>query len=345
MATAQKPIPKSAQLIEVAQFGKYQPIGVTVTASKRIFVTFPRHQPYQYGVAEIVNGERKPYPDAAWNEFDSLHPQNHFMNAQAVVTDDANNIWILDPSNPSEKGTIAEGVKLLKVSLQTNKVEQVYRFEDLPKEKIAINDVRIDTKRNLAYFSEPKLSAIIVLNLVTRKSRLVLKNHPVTKADPNFKLYLDGKDVVDQKGKPFSSNVNGIALTKDGKYFYFRAINQTKLYRIGTEYLANETLSDSELAKHVEMVGETGVSHGMIADEKGDIFLSDSPEKAIRYITPSGELKTLVKDDRLVWPDTFAIGPDGFLYLTCSQMNRLPKYNDGEDKVDYPFRLYKIKLP
>lgn len=31
LVNAQKPVPESPQLIEVAQFGKYQPIGVTVT--------------------------------------------------------------------------------------------------------------------------------------------------------------------------------------------------------------------------------------------------------------------------------------------------------------------------
>lgn len=84
MVEAQRPVPESPRLIEVAQFGRYQPIGTTVTADKRIFVTFPRRQPYLYGVAEIIDGVMKPYPDAAWNRYDSLQPANHFMNAQEI---------------------------------------------------------------------------------------------------------------------------------------------------------------------------------------------------------------------------------------------------------------------
>jgi sugar lactone lactonase YvrE len=95
----------------------------------------------------------------------------------------------------------------------------------------------------------------------------------------------------------------------------------------------------------VKMIGETGVSHGMIADAKGNIYLSDSPNKAIKYFTPDGQLKTLVRDKRLIWPDTFAIGPDGYLYVTASQLNRSKKYNNGVDKTDYPYRLFKVKLP
>ena len=344
-AQSQNNMPESPKLIEVASFGHYQPIGVGISKTGRTFVTFPRRQPHLYSVAELVNGQLKPYPNEEWNQYDSLKPKERFMNAQAAWVDDNDDLWILDPSNPGEEATVAEGVKLLKVNLSTNKVDRIYRFEDLPREKIAINDVRVDNRRNLAYFSEPKTASIIVLDLSTGKSHMVLSSHYSTKADKDFKLHIDGKAVVDTSGKAFSSNVNGIALTKDGKYFYYRAINQTKLYRIPVEALANPALSNEQLGQQVVTVGETGVSHGMIADAKGNIFTTDSPEKAIRYVTPDGRLETLVKDPRLIWPDTYAIGPDGYLYLTCSQINRAPKNNDGEDKTEYPYRLYKIKLP
>lgn len=342
---AQNDPPESPKLIEVASFDYYQPIGTAITKTGRIFVTFPRNKIYEFGVAEITNGQKKPYPDAEWNRYDSLKTATHFMNAQAVWPDEQDNLWILDPSNPGDEATVKEGVKLLKVNLNSNKVERVYRFTDLPREKIALNDVRIDTRRQLAYLSEPKTASIIVLDLKTGNSRMVLTADQSTKATPGFKLHIDGKDVVDQTGNTFSSNVNGIALTKDGKWFYFRAINQTKLYRIETTFLANPALTDKELAAKVETVGETGISHGMIADDKGNIYLSDSPNKAIRYVTPDGKLETLVKDKRLSWPDTFSVGADGYLYLTCSQINRTKKYNNGQDKVEYPFRLFKIKLP
>ncbi len=56
---------------------------------------------------------------------------------------------------------------------------------------------------------------------------------------------------------------------------------------------------------------ENGISHGIIADNKGNIYLSDSPNKAIRYVTADGRFETLVKDKRLIWPDTFSVGNDG----------------------------------
>jgi sugar lactone lactonase YvrE len=337
-------------LEEVAQLGHYQPIGLGVSHKGRIFMTFPKKKndknySYDYGLVELVNGKRLPYPNAQWNQWDSTQAATRFVNVQAAVVDADDNLWVLDPSNPDDQAPVIAGIKLLKINLTSNKVERIYRFEDLPRERTGLNDVRIDTKRQLAYLSDPVLAAIVVLDLRTGKSRLVLQGHKSTTTEPGYVLRLDGKEVKDKTGKPFSSNVNGIALTHDFKYFYYRAINQTKLYRLATEYLANPDLPPAELAKHVEEVGETGISHGMLADEAGNIYLSDSPNYAIRRVTPAGRFETLVHDSRLSWPDTFALGPDGYLYLTATKINRAPKWNGGESKVDYPFRLYRLKLP
>ena len=336
---------------QVAEFGKHQPIGVAVSKEKpsspeRIFITFPKKpENYDYALAEIINGQRKPYPNAEWNQWDSLKPKERFMNVQALFVDQTNALWVLDPGNPGEEATIPDGVKLLKINLATNQVEKIYRFEDLPREKTALNDVRVDTQHQVAYLSDPKRATIVVLDLKTGKSRNVLEGDKSTKAEAEFILKIDGKEVKDKDGKPFSSNVNGIALTDDFKYFYYRAINQTKLYRIDTEYLRNPALSSAEVASHVEVMAETGVSHGMTSDAKGNVYLTDSPNKAVRYVSPDRQLKTLARDSRFLWPDSFAVGPDGYLYLTAAQIHRTKKYNDGQDKVEYPFRLYRMKLP
>lgn len=83
----------------------------------------------------------------------------------------------------------------------------------------------------------------------------------------------------------------------------------------------------------------------MTADTKGNIFISDSQAQAIRYVSPDGQVHTLVRDARISWPDSMGISPDGYLYFSCSQLNRGPQYNNGEDQTDYPYRVYKVKLP
>ncbi|WP_018619917.1 SMP-30/gluconolactonase/LRE family protein [Spirosoma luteum] len=338
---------KSTPTLEtVAAFGKHQPIGLGVSFENRLFVTFPKNpDTYDYGLAEIVRGERRPYPNAEWNKWDSLKAQTRFINVQALFVDQTNTLWVLDPASPAGQKAIPEGIKLVQINLKTNEIEKVYRFTDLPRERTALNDVQVDSRQQVAYLSDPGRAAIVVLDLASGTSRTVLENDKSTKADPNFVLTIEGKEVRDSRGNPFRSNVNGIALSHDFQYLYFRPITQTKLYRIDTKYLTNASLSATELSAHVETMGETGVSHGMIADKAGNVYLTDSPDKAIRYFTPGGQLKTLVQDDRLLWPDSFGIGTDGYLYVTAAQIQRTRRYNNGADKVAYPFRLYRVKLP
>ncbi|WP_407310633.1 SMP-30/gluconolactonase/LRE family protein [Pseudomonas sp. nanlin1] len=330
----------------VAEFGARQPVGVTFSEQGRLFLTFPRQsgaKEFRYAVAEIVDGQERPYPNAAWNTYRADQPADHFMNAHAVVAQ-GDKLWVLDSASPAPGGPAQSSMKLLRIDLGSAQVERVYRFEDIDQGSTALNDVRIDPRRNLAYLSDPKRAAIVVLDLKTGTTRSVLAGQTVTRAEPGYRLHIDGQDVVDAEGKPFSSDVNGIALTADGQWFYFRAINQDYLYRVATADLANPALSDTQLASRVERVAKVGVSHGMLADQAGNVYLSDSIHYAVNRWSPDGSVTRLVSDPRLSWPDTFALDPAGNLYLTAAQLNRTGKYS-ATDRTEYPYRLYKVVSP
>ena len=342
----------SDQLIPVADLGTRRAIGVSVSSDNRLFVSFPRGgKDYQYGLTEVVNGRLHPFPDETWNAHTG-DSASRFVNVQDLYVDARDNLWVLD-SKPAPKGSIfgdseseAEGAfKLLKINLATNRVERVYTFDDLDKSAAGLNDMRVDTEKGLAYLSDPGRAAIVVLDLTDGRTRTVLQGQPFTTADPDVILTYDGREMRNASGNPFRSNVNGIALTHDNRYFYFKPINKLNLYRIETRYLADASLTDMELAGHVEDRGKTTVTHGLIADKKGNIYLSSSTDYSIKYITPEGDIHTLVQDSRLLWPDSFGIGSDGYLYFSCAQLQRDPTWNDGEDKVVYPYQIYKVKLP
>ncbi|MBK1441695.1 gluconolactonase [Parapedobacter sp. ISTM3] len=344
----------SDKLIPVVDLGKRRAIGVSVSSDNRLFVSFPNQgKDYRYGLTEIVNGQPLPFPDKAWNAHTG-DSATRFINVQDLYVDTDDNLWVLD-SKPAPKGSIfggpngaaaAEGAfKLLKINLATNQVERVYTFDDLDKSTSGLNDMRIDPDKSLAYLSDPGRAAIVVLDLASGSTRTVLSGQPFTTADPHIILTYDGKEMRDRSGNPFRSNVNGIALTKDNRYLYFKPINKLNLYRIETRYLADTSLTDTELATQVEDMGETAVTHGLIADNKGNIYLTSSMDYSIKYLSPDGRLHTLVQDDRLLWPDSFGIGSDGYLYFSCAQLQRDPQWNNGEDKVEYPYQIYKVKLP
>lgn len=341
----------SEALQEAASLGKYRAIGVSVNADNRLFVSFPRQNAdYEYGLTEIVNGQRVPYPNAEWNQDGDL--ANHFVNVQDLFVDAHDFLWVLD-SKPASSGSIFGGegeaeqghFKLLKINTKTDQLEQVYTFDDLDKAKSGLNDVRIDVEKNKAYFSDPGQAALVVMDLASGKTRSVLQKTAYTLADPDLVLAYRGVEMRNKVGKPFSSHVNGIALTHDFKYFYFKPINKTHLYRIETKYLADDKWSEKELASHVEEMGDVGVTHGLIADKKGNIYLTTSLDYSVKYLSPDGQLHTLVQDSRLLWPDSLGIGTDGFLYFSCAQLAQDPAWNKGTDLTELPYRVYKVKLP
>ena len=344
---------KSSQLEEVAQFGNNQPIGVAVqTSTNRVFVSFPHNEPFLYAVTEIIDGKRIPYPNEEWNKIPKVADAKHYNNAQDMYADDKGYLWVLD-SKPAggasvfgDSGQGKQGeFKLIQFDLKTNKEVKTYFFSGLPKDKSGLNDVRVDTGKQLAYLSDPALRAIVVLDLKTDTVRVVLQNDKSTTATPGYNLTIDGKEMIDDKGKPFSSNVNGIALTKDNKYFYYKPINHDNLYRIETRYLADAKLSAAELSAKVETVASAGVTHGLECDARGNIYYGHSPSHSIKYVSPDGHVNTLVADERIIWPDSFGVGSDGYLYFSCAQLNRLPKYNKEENRVEYPFRVFRVKMP
>jgi sugar lactone lactonase YvrE len=342
---------KDPKLEEVAEFGKNQPIGVAVqTTTNRLFVSFPHNEPFLYAVTEIKDGKRIPYPNEEWNK--QGKDAQHFNNAQDMYADDEGYLWVLDSKPAGNASVFGDGgkeklgeFKLIQFDLKTNTEKKVYFFGGLPKDKSGLNDIRIDTDKQLAYLSDPGLKAIVVLDLKTDTVRVVLQSDASTVITPGYNLKIDGVEMIDDKGKPFSSNVNGIALTKNNKYFYYKPINHDQLYRIETKYLADSALSATALSSKVEKVANTGITHGLECDAKGNIYYGDSPNHSINYVSPNGRVHTLVKDDRLIWPDSFGIGSDGYLYVSCAQINRQPKYNKGKSRVEFPYRVFRVKMP
>jgi len=73
-----------------------------------------------------------------------------------------------------------------------------------------------------------------------------------------------------------------------------------------------------------------------------------SPETnaiSVRDLTegPSGQLRTVVQDARLRWPDTFGQGPDGTLYVTTSRIPDSAFFHKDAPPA-LPTQLWRVKL-
>jgi sugar lactone lactonase YvrE len=84
----------------------------------------------------------------------------------------------------------------------------------------------------------------------------------------------------------------------------------------------------------------------MLEGSKGIVYLTAIEDNAIALFDPHWQ-KTMivVQDKRLQWPDTMAWGLDGKLYVTTSQIHRMPKYRGGVSKQQGPYMVYRMKLP
>lgn len=337
----------AAPLEAVFQDAKHQFTGIAVTRGGRIFLTYPRWDlaNHLYDVVEVLpDGKTSPFPNAEWNSWKpGEHGQNKWVCAQALAVDDEGFLWVVDPASPEFAGVVAEGNKLVKIDLNTNSIARVYPIGSAADEKSYANDVRIDTQKQVAYLTNSSQGGIIVVDLKSGKVRQVLRDSPAVKADENYKMTVDGRPLVTAQG-PARINSDGIALTQDETWLYFKPLTDPKLYRIKTEYLRDENLAPADLAAKVEDLGTFCTTDGMIRDRKGNIYLGDIEKNAIVRLTPELKLETILQDKRLSWPDSYAISDDGVLYITCSQIQKMPRFNGGKDTRTTPYSLYRLKI-
>ncbi len=170
-----------------------------------------------------------------------------------------------------------------------------------------------------------------------------MKGHYSVRSDPPHPLTVNGKELR-RDGKPFKGNADGIALSPEGQWLYYKALSDTKLYRIRTEDLRNVNLSKRALESKVEDLGASfSASDGMIFDPAGNLYLSDFEHDAIVRVSPQMKLETVVSNPRLIWPDTFAWGADGSLHVACSQIQNMPWCQAGRDLRSTPYTIYRLK--
>lgn len=348
-APAAIPRAPRAALEAVAAFDSVRITGVAVAADGRLFVSAPYwSEPHGTSVYEVrPNGERAPYPGYLWNRWGAgLDPAEHFVSVQSVYIDPRNpqTLWVLDAASPLFRGVVPGGAKLVRIDLETNTVVRTYGFDEaVAPEKSYLNDVRVDAAQQHAYLTDSGLGALVVLNLVTGEARRLLGEHPSTHADSGYVPVIGGREWRGPDGRVPPVHADGLALGPNDQFLYYHALTGTRLYRIVTPALTNPEVTAKARARLVQDLGPTVMTDGMIADAEGRIYHSAVEKDAVlRYLPEEEKMETVVEDPRLRWPDSFAIGPDGRLYVTTSQVHLQPQFNGGARRRVEPFYVYKI---
>ncbi|NQX46569.1 SMP-30/gluconolactonase/LRE family protein [Paenibacillus tritici] len=346
-------------------FGKFEavflfygamPTGVTVSETGRIFICFPKWgDDVQCTVAEIVKDTLQPYPSAEANAVSQANITTSFISVQSVVADGRGTLWVLDTGAPNFSEPIIGGAKLVAVDLNTNSIRSVITFtEEVVLPTTYLNDVRFDFRvgrAGYAYITDSSSrgpGAIIVVDLETGHAWRRLNGAMSTSPDPYFLPKVEGTILInrnpDGSTSPFQLASDGIAISPDGKMLYYCPLSSRDLYSISTEALRDRTIPDMNVQADVQYWGEKGASDGMITDAKGNVYAGDYENNSIRKILPNGIIETIAHDPRILWPDTFSIGPDQCLYFIVNQLNRQPRFHYGNDLRQKPYSLLRMNI-
>jgi sugar lactone lactonase YvrE len=334
------------------------PTGVSVSATGRIFVNFPKWgDDVAFTVAEIRDGEVVPFPDQAWNDPSGDDDASAFVSVQSIVVDPLDRLWVLDTGAPMFQETKPGGPKLVRVDLDSGQVAQVITFDQavaLP--TTYLNDVRFDLRRGpagIAYItdsSDQGPNGLIVVDLATGEAWRRLHEHPSTKAlrPPDFLPIVEGSPFMerpaDGPAKPVLMGADGIAIAADGSRIYYCPLASRRWYSVSAAALADRDISDEQVESTVVDEGDKGgASDGLETDDRGRLYLTSGEHNAVLRRLPDGTFETVAHDPRLLWPDTMSVAA-GFLYVTANQLHRQDKYQGGKDRRQYPYSLFWVPI-
>ncbi len=326
-------------------------IGIGVSKTGRIFASAPGCGAQSDCLVEVdpKTGQMTPYPNAAWNRRKPNMSGKHiWIEPQAMWVDRGNHLWVLDRSNPKlDEDRLPP--KLVEFDLTTNKMMHEYTFQDSITPKDRLNDVRIDLEHRYAYLTNPaNKSGLVVLNLDTGQSRLVLAGDPSVVADPKQHLMF-GSRIAKVNGKTWVVHSDGIALSPDNKWLYYRPLTDHSYWRIPTAALIDKHLSAKKLANAKEYLGRSVMSGGMIMSNDGVLYVGDLEHHSVVGLKPvmkNGvhrlEASILIKSDKLAWADGFAIY-NNYLYIADSHLNETI-FSNGYPRKGH-FTIFRVKLP
>lgn len=314
------------QFETVFEDSTYQLTGVAVSKSGRLFTNYPHWDgPYLDALVEIRDGKKVPYPDSTWS-------RHKFTSVQAVVIDEKDRMWVVEP----------RAKRIVRINISTDKVESIWALDSVVPGRGYLNDIRIDSKNEFAYITNSgEGGGLVVLDLKKSRARQVLRDRDCVLADSSY-VFKSGLKPLINRGKPYRANSDGIALSKDLKFIYFKALTDDRLFRIPTSALKNFFLSDDALEKLVEFLGRFTTSDGIEFDDAGNLYLGDLENRRIVKITPQLQMIEIKASRELFpWPDSYAFR-NGYLYISCSRIDDEPKYHDGAP-VPGPYKIMRFK--
>lgn len=329
-------LPESA--LELVAELDVPPGNIAVSSGGRMFLTIhPESRPGAMKLVERVDGSLVAYPDEA--------TQASLLTPLGVRIDSRNRLWVLDHAR---HGT--GQARLLAFDLASNQqVQEVVFDRDAAPLGSMLNDLAIDADAETIFVSDVSFfrrrPAILVIDAGTGSVRRILQGHHSVEAQDwlirtSTRPMTWFADVLTLR-----AGVDGIALSPDGEWLFYAAMNHTHAFRLRIADIRNTSLNSPALAANAEAFGRKPLSDGLIADGAGNLLITDVEHGAVHRLSPSGELETLIRSSRIRWADGMSDAADGSVYLTDSALQDVMFRTHEQIAAAAPYHIYRFRPP
>ncbi|MDF1821085.1 MAG: L-dopachrome tautomerase-related protein [Alcanivoracaceae bacterium] len=317
-----------------------EPLGnLAVDDEGRVYFTVhPESRPSGHKVL-VWDGEAfAPFPDAARQ--DSL-----FQTPLGMVIDRQGRVWTID------HGFHGLGdPRLLAFDPRTGEVVHDHRFSGAVAPMGSfLQDLQVSPNGDTVYIADVGLlrgvPGLVVYDVVSGTARRVLDGHPsvmpqdwLIRTPSREMKFLGGLFVL----KP---GVDGLALSRDGRWLFYGAMTHDTLYRVPTAALRAADLAAEQLDGAVQPLVPKPLNDGMSIDNAGNVYLTDVEHQGVYVISPDGDHHTLVQHPDIRWADALSFGPDNMLYILDSAIPEQMLRSKAHMAAQGPYAIYRLQLP
>lgn len=336
----------SSSLIKIAESHEFLWNSAIATQDGRLFASMPGWLGPTPGVVEVFpDGTFKPFPGNEWNEWrEGCDPVKHFVDVNSIIPDGKGSLWVLDAAAPHFSAAIEGAVKVVELDIATGATKRVIIFD--PKD--AHTGTRLAHMRfhgDHAIMAESKEGSFFVIDLRDNSYRRILVGHPLMRCLPDDVPTIEGRKIHLLNGKPMYIHNDLLEFGKDPDHILFMCLFGSKIFKTHVDTFKDPDLSDDEIAARVDVAYELGpFVAGVTRDSEGNIYFTDAENNGACRLNENGGVTPIVSDPRIVWPISPSIGPDGYMYFTSSQLNRVPMFSGGPNLVVRPWEMFKIKV-
>jgi len=328
--------------LEVVATLNEAPGNIAVSPDGRIFFSFHPEGHPNIRVAELVDGKPRPFPSVELQGKRS-RGKPYFDCVFSVRIDRQNRLWTIDHGFHGLRQP-----RLLAFDLQSGALVEQFDFpSNIAGIGSFVQDMQIDPEGKKIYIADigtmALKPAIIVYDVEKHRARRLLERHSSV---------MDSPYIIDNKRRRMillgglyfvHPALDSIALDRKGEWLYYGAMSSDEMYRIRAADLNDESLSAAALSGRIELFGHKVQSDGLTMDNDDNVYITDVEHGAISVIGKDRQLQTLLRDDRLRWPDGLSYGPDGYIYIADSDLPDIMLRADSTIRKNAPYYIFRFK--